>query len=112
MEKISFYDLGRKDVNDMYVAVSKRREEIEKKYGKSAAEQYLIGVSSEIEQFLRMDTDDVSIEQAEYATTNFGAENTRNNSYFGGQGTGPQYRKIDSYGFVRYIEPKTISKRH
>ena len=111
MKKVDFYDLGRKDVNDIYIVVERRRKEIEEKYGKDAAEQYLLGVASEIGRFSTMDIDGVNISDIEKGTKNFGIENKRNNSYFGGKGISTQYNRIDDYGIVSYIDPYETSSK-
>lgn len=106
----SFYSLGFKDVDDIYVAIEKRKEEIRKKYGDEAAKEYFLGVKAGLRQSNLMQVDDIELAQIENATTNYSVENTRNNSYFGTTGVGKQYRDIDSYGVIKYNEPSKQRK--
>lgn len=103
MEKFDFYNLGKKDVNDIYIAVESRMKEIEEKYGKDAAVQYSLGVAAEMGRFSKMKIEETKMNYDVHATTDFGVENTRNNSYFGGVGTDVQY---DQDG--EYREPRSI----
>lgn len=97
MKKVDFYNLGKKDVNDIYIVVERRRKEIEEKYGKDAATQYSLGVAAEIGRFSKMDIKEVNIDHDVHATTDYGVQNTRNNSYFGGVGTDTQYTQDGEY---------------
>lgn len=45
-EQIDFYTLGCKSIQQSFIEIQKRAEEIEKEYGKEAREEFEIGVAS------------------------------------------------------------------
>jgi hypothetical protein len=109
MEDINFYEIGRKDVSDIYAEIGKRYKLILEQYGQDEAEQYFIGVKEELAKIDEYDLtsfNNLNENNVLNATSDIGVENTRNNSYFGYSGTSQQYSKIDYNGYPSYIEPK------
>lgn len=89
-EEYDFYMIGRRRALEFAVNLKKQAIEIEKKYGEQAKFEFETGVASVISTYEKITEDfkEVDLKSLEHATTDFGVDNMRNNSYFGTPGTG------------------------
>lgn len=99
MEKDNNYDflsMGTRYAKEATFLIAKTAKEIQYKYGYDARMEFEAGVACVIPQYknIQLEFNDVV-----HGTKDFGIPNTRNNSYFGTFGTGPQYYNN------RYNEP-------
>ena len=94
--EVDFYLVGQRHAKDGLAALKKMAKEYEERYGAQAREDFETGIASVIPQYANFFIASSELEQMvtpEGATTNYGVDNTRNNSYFGGTGTGVQYKE-------------------
>lgn len=110
-EQIDFYTLGCKSIQQSFIKIQKRAEEIEKEYGKEAREEFEIGVASSTQVYTDLFKEYPLKDSIIRATLAFEKINSRNNSYFGKVGTSKQYTSIDSYGVVNYIDPENLNHK-
>lgn len=101
-QQVDFYDLGVKyakySPNDIKIEIGY----ILVNYGKKEAEEFLIGLASQIPEKLEKYNHEECIRLSKiHGTCGFGVDGLRNNSYFGGDGIS---HECDCKG--RYKEPK------
>ncbi len=92
-EKYDFFYVGQRHAKDGLDELINMAQSYEKKYGKKARSDFELGVASVYPQYadcfpIFKGQDEIRVEGG---TKNFGVDNTRNNSYFGGYGTGKQF---------------------
>ncbi len=110
MESYDFYTMGVRHGTESTQKLMELAKKIEEKYGKDARMEFEVGTSIALEKFIERKKEILSEKNVSKATTNYGVYNSRNNSYFGGKGTGKQYEySVD--GGMSYIEPKSAKKR-
>ncbi len=106
-----FFGLGQQHANDEIQAIKELAAYYEKKFGGQARKDFESGVASAFPHYSRsfIITSEEEKISPDGATMNYGEPNTRNNSYFGGQGYGVQYY-YDEQGVKRYNDPQKSSR--
>ena len=101
-----FFLLGQKYANEGIAMLRKKAMEYEKEFGVQAKNDFELGVISTIPQYSNFTVELEENIRMEGATTNYGVNNYRNNSYFGKKGVGQQY--VETYpnsGVLEYNDP-------
>ena len=105
-EQYDFFAIGKKHFIDDTETIRKMAMEYQLKFGRKAREEFESGVYSQMSQYanapeLRTGSAEEALGQG--GSNNYGVPNTRNNSYFGGRGTGVQYQTRN--GIEYFNEP-------
>ena len=107
-EKYDFFLIGQKHANDELLNIRKTAAEYGQKYGKQAKVDFELGIASVIPSYSNdLDNAVENIDNLS-GTNDYGIPNTRNNSYFGGTGTGRQheFKSLDGIRVAEYIDPE------
>ena len=111
-EQYDFFLVGQRHARDGVEALRKMAASYEKTFGAQAREDFELGIASVIPQysnFFAKISEEEEI-RTDGATTNYGVENTRNNSYFGGTGVGKQFVEVRP-NVREYNDPQKSSSR-
>ena len=95
-EQYDFFLVGQRHAKDGIEALRKMAASYEKNFGPQAREDFELGIASVIPQYSNFfaKTSETEEVRTDGATANYGVENTRNNSYFGGTGVGKQFVEV------------------
>ena len=110
-EKYDFYDLGQRYAKETIEVIRKKAEEYGRNFGLKAKRDFELGIISLIPQYADFyyisNDDEMDISKLENATTDYGKDNLRNNSYFGEghSGIGVQYDNVTGH----YNDPEKSS---
>ena len=97
-EQYDFFCMGQRCAKDYLTDLRKMTKEIGEKYGVDARIQFEAGIAMVIPVFSEQNV--ITKSDIDYTTTDFGVDNTRNNSYFGQIGTGKQYLSNGKYNNI------------
>ena len=92
-EEYDFVEIGQRHAKDGLEELRKLADTYGRNYGLKARRDFETGVASVIPQFSRffVNTSEIEDVRIEGATHNYGMDNMRNNSYFGGDGYSQQF---------------------
>lgn len=99
MEKsYDFYGMGMRYAKESLVNLKNMAQNIGKQYGRDAKMEFESGIAMTIPSYSNFMANPILKNEIENnATTDLGLKNTRNNSYFGTQGTGVQFLRENKY---------------
>lgn len=111
-KQYDFFLVGQRHARDGIEALRKMAASYEKNFGAQAREDFELGIASVIPQYSNFFAKASEKEEirTDGATTNYGVENTRNNSYFGGTGVGKQFVEVRP-NVREYNDPEKKSSR-
>ena len=92
-EEYDFVEIGQRHAKDGIENLRKLADQYGREFGLKARRDFETGVASVIPQFARfyVSTSENEEVRVEGATHNYGMDNLRNNSYFGGDGYSQQF---------------------
>ena len=107
-EEYDFYGIGSKYASESIDILKRKAQEIGKKFGAQAKNEFELGIIATIPEYSRFSAvlDEKSEKLDEFSAHSIQSmPNMRNNSYFGKSGVSKQY-KIMPDGSMKYNEPK------
>lgn len=97
-EQYDFYGMGLRDAPNGLIELKKKAITIEQNYGIDARIQFESGIAMKIPVYAEMIYNENDLKKDIInGTTDYGKENTRNNSYFGSYGVGVQFKPQGGY---------------
>lgn len=109
-KQYDFFSIGLRHAKDGIDELRKMANIYERDFGRDAREEFELGIASIVPQYANFyqKTSEEPI-KTDRAITDYGKENTRNNSYFGSYGTGVQYY-TNANGTQVYNDPNPEGK--